>query len=873
MDTEFRRCRRLLMKYLPLVLSWFGLAIPHLLPATEAVYLDQDGVIRWKADQTEVALFGANYCLPSASDYRAAGYLGVDRKKLIEKDLAHFARLGWDGLRVALWGDWENCDREGNLIANEHLDLMDYLIFQAKQRGIHLLFTPIHRHSSLWPDGEGSNAIQGFSKHYPPSELGRDPRAIAAQQNYFRQILNHVNPYTGVALKDETSIIFIELINEPHHHADDFSGSVAYINALVQAVRDTGCQKLLFHNLTQDLGIAPAIAASQAQGYTIGWYPTGLVSGRTLTDNYLRRVDRYTPLLAPELGARPRIVYEFDSADMTAGYMYPAMVRSFREGGVQFATMFGYDMLDTAPYNLGWQTHYLNLVYTPRKAVSAIIAAEAMRVLPRGVGYGNYPQNRSFGPFRVSYEEDTSEMVTTQKFLHANATATQPPDASSLEQIIGIGNSPVVGYEGLGAYFLERLSAGVWRLEIYPDALFVQDPFAQKLNFKTVSSRLLWREWPMTLRLPDLGAEFSVHPLNAGNTHRASAQAGRFPIKPGVYLLSREAQVDRRVLPQRVGRVGLDEYVCPPEPELPLQVLTHLHTDYAVDAPIPIKIDVVSGDEPRAVSLQLRISGEKELRLISLSRESGYRYAAELSAGALPPGAFDYAVVVVESSGASVRHPAKRNQWLSSRVVAPSHPVALFEARQDYPRLLETWLGGPLTGTQSQAVDASGSNPAALLLQFVGSTQRGNIDYAATLSVKERLAGRRLHLASAQSLVVNLRGSHPGQEVGFTLIEADGTGWTATVAVPERWREVRVPLAKLKADRVFNLPVGFPGRWNYWSRPAQGRGVAGDQLHADQIEQLQMSFRPKPLAANAIAKQKSTSAKVEIATVRLEFRE
>lgn len=48
--------------------------------ATERVYADEHGVIRWTADDREVALFGANYSLPSACDYRAAGYVGADRK-------------------------------------------------------------------------------------------------------------------------------------------------------------------------------------------------------------------------------------------------------------------------------------------------------------------------------------------------------------------------------------------------------------------------------------------------------------------------------------------------------------------------------------------------------------------------------------------------------------------------------------------------------------------------------------------------------------------------------------------------------------------------------------------------------------------------
>ena len=82
-------------------------------------------MVRWQDDRSEVTLFGANYVLPSASDYRAAGYLRGDRKRMIEEDMAHFARMGWDGLRLTFWGDWEASDTAGNLIANDHLDLLD----------------------------------------------------------------------------------------------------------------------------------------------------------------------------------------------------------------------------------------------------------------------------------------------------------------------------------------------------------------------------------------------------------------------------------------------------------------------------------------------------------------------------------------------------------------------------------------------------------------------------------------------------------------------------------------------------------------------------------------------------------------------------
>jgi hypothetical protein len=119
------------------------LCLVLLLPATlaaqanRAAYIDNAGVMRWRDTRQEVALFGANYVLPTASDYRAAGYVGGDRKKMIDEDMAHFARMGWNGMRLTFWGDWQASDSAGNLLANDHLDLQDYLIARAGARDLH----------------------------------------------------------------------------------------------------------------------------------------------------------------------------------------------------------------------------------------------------------------------------------------------------------------------------------------------------------------------------------------------------------------------------------------------------------------------------------------------------------------------------------------------------------------------------------------------------------------------------------------------------------------------------------------------------------------------------------------------------------------
>src|SRR2546423_6631007 len=439
------------------VLGWLavGGAGAHAQGASRGVYLDNRGVVRWKDDRQEVALFGANYVLPTASDYRAAGYVHADRKEMIDEDMAQFARMGWDGLRLALWGDWEASDSAGNLIANDHLDLLDYLIARARERGIDMLFRPIQLYGANWPDALGDTTDPGFGRHFGKARMGTDPGAIGAQMTYLRQIMEHVNPYTRVALKDEPAILFIELVNEPWHHPEDREGSIKYINALTDAVRSTGCTKLVFHNVSQDFAIGDAIRRSHAQGVTFGWYPTGLNSGHELEGNHLRSTDVYPDMLRPELARLPRIVYEFDSPDLVTGTMYPAMVRTFRVVGAQFAAMFAYDMLGTASRNLGWQTHYLNLVYTPRKAMSAIIAAEAMRRLPRMQGYGPYPQNTRFGDFHISYDSDLGELVARDAFLYTSSTTAKPPDPAALQRIVGHGSSSTVMYEGEGIYFLD----------------------------------------------------------------------------------------------------------------------------------------------------------------------------------------------------------------------------------------------------------------------------------------------------------------------------------------------------------------------------------------------------------------------------------
>ncbi|MEK7239569.1 MAG: hypothetical protein AAB224_03215 [Gemmatimonadota bacterium] len=843
-------------------------------PATRAVFLDAQGVIRWKDDRSEVALFGANYIVPSASDYRALGYIKADRKRAIDDDMAHFARMGWDGMRLTLWGDWENADRAGNLIANDHLDLFDYLIARSRERGIYMLLSPIQTYNANWPDALGDTTPPGFGNHYRRDELGTNPAAIAAQVNYLRQILEHVNPYTGTKIKDEPAILFIEMINEPVHHPADFAGSVKYINALAEAVRSTGCTKLLFHNVSQDFGIAAAIKESGVQGISFGWYPTGLNSGHELQGNYLRTVDDYDRMRHPALVGKPRIVYEFDSPDLRTGYMYPAMARAFRAVGTQFAAMFAYDMLATASRNLGWQTHYLNMVYTPRKAMSAIIAGEALRRLPRASSDAAYPANTRFGDFRVSYEENLGELVADDAYMNAGATRTAPLHAERLRRVAGYGSSPVVGYEGEGIYFLDKVRDGVWRLEVHADAVPVRDPFEMPSADKIVT-RAIERSWPMRITLPDLGAAFTVTTL-AGGSGGGTASAGEFLVRPGVHVLSARGPVDASTLPAFVGRVGLAEYHPAPSDSVPPQVESLVPGTLRAGAPADFRARIVTAAPPDSVTLSLRTQGWMGVRRLPMRRVSGYEYAAVVP-DSLGQGMWEYAITVTTGEltttwpGAQRRSPwewnFQRSMVWSVQVVPSASPVVLFDPAPDVKRMAFTRIGDGGRSGLFRVVPSGWSGLPAFHMELPSADGARLDDYTASLIVKDRIGARRADLALGAALAVRARGLGPRQVLHVTLVEADGTGWSAPLALDGAWNERFIPLTAFVPARGVTLPAGFPGRWNYWIAPASGRGGAGDALRLADVERLQFSLRSESGAPSPVG-----AYGVEIEWVGLRFR-
>lgn len=618
---------------------------------TPIIYIDGNGVMRWSDTHEEASFFGVNYTLPFAHAYRALGYLGLDRKAAIDKDVYHLSRLGLNAYRIHLW-DVELTDGQGNLLENEHIDLMDYLIAKLKERNIHIVITAQTNFGNGYP--ERNIQTGGFSYKYDKCDMHSNPEAIAAQETYLRDLVKHTNPYTGLAYKDDPSIVGFEINNEPCHSGTKEEVK-AYINRMLKSMSKAGNRKPVFYNVSHNGYVAEAYYETTVQGTTYQWYPIGLVSGQTQQGNFLPYVDRYDIPFAgkvKEFNKKARMIYEFDPADIMYSYMYPAMVRTFRTAGFQWITQFAYDPIDLAFANTEYQTHFLNLAYTPNKAISMKIAAEAARSLKRGESYGSYPQDTIFGnSFRVSYAEDLSELNNGEKFYYSNQTNTPPKDASKLVSIAGCGSSPIVDYEGTGAYFIDCLESGVWRLEVMPDAVVVNDPFAKPSLKKEVVS-IIYGTWDMALRIPDLGKAFTLTALDKKNDRKEETVTNGVicDLRPGVYLLKRNGCTPQQnwKADSRWNSIRIGEFVAPTPRTMDYKV-THTPASIAeAGKALTINAQVAGSVFPDSVIIYTdKVSfWNKHNPYIKMKRTSGYTYQAILPAADIKEDCFKYNIIV-----------------------------------------------------------------------------------------------------------------------------------------------------------------------------------------------------------------------------------
>lgn len=764
-----------------------------------SAYVDKKGILRWSADNSEVNEFGVNYTLPFAYAYRACQHLNISPEKAIDEDVYHLSRLGLTAFRVHVW-DTEISDTFGNLLDNEHLQLFDYTLKKMEDRGFKFILTPI----AFWNGiPEKGKQLPGFAHKYGKNNCYSNPEAIKAQENYLYQFMNHVNRYTGTAYKDDPNIIAFEISNEPEHRTETAEETTAYINKLVEAIRRSGCQKPLFYCMSVAPRLLNAFLDANIQGGSVQWYSLGLLRGHNRHGNFLTNIDQWPKdTITGSVKAKNKalMAYELDAADNGYAYTYPVMAREFRKERVQFATQFAYDPLALADANTSYQTHYMNLAYAPQKALSLMIAGEVFHRVPMGKSYGTYPADTVFDAFRVSYVDDLAEMRTDEKFLYANTTTDKPLSSAKLKKIVGYGSSPVVQYNGRGAYFLDKLEDGIWRLEVMPDATWVKDPFAVPSLDREVSA-IVWNTYPMTIDLPDLGSGYSLKGINNGNSVIQTAYGGKISVSPGTYLLTKKG-IDSKWKPtDKWKNITLNEFVAPPATT----------NSYLLHQPTPeitkgsshnIDVEVVSAKEPERVQLYLITAAPRRLKPIEFEQISRYGYTAKIPADLLKnEGILNYQVVVDEDNqskiypeGVSV-NPDNRffqsPEMYTMQIVDSAAPICLLDVAVDKERMIKPHR-------RFDFIFRPSTIPGKLGLVM----DAGNMSYT-SFFFSDEVAGRRADMTAKQRLT--LRGTALSDipvKLWVSLQLRDGSEWGDTVSLSNNQKQYELPLSHFRRIKI-----------------------------------------------------------------------
>lgn len=776
----------------------------------QGIYVDASGVIRWEKDHREAAFFGTNYTAPFAYGNRAILRMGVSADQAIKDDVYHFSRLGLDAFRVHVW-DQEISDANGNLINNEHLRLFDFLLAELKKRKIKTLVTPI----AFWGNGypEKDEKTGSFANIYGNEKSLVSEEAFKAQENYLKQFFKHKNPYTGLTYQEDTDILAAEVNNEPHHSGPK-ERATEYINRMVAAIKSTGWTKPIFYNISESPWYADAVVKANVEGHSFQWYPTGLVAGHTLQGNYLPNVAKYKiPFDSiPAFKNRAKVVYEFDAGDIMAPIMYPAMARSFRAAGFQWATQFAYDPMATAYANTEYQTHYLNLAYTPSKAISMLIASKVFHQFSRLDTLNN---GNAFGPFKIDYKNALSEMNTAEEFYYSNTTESKVVDAKKLKHVAGVGSSGIVRYEGKGAYFIDQVATGIWRLEVMPDALQIRDPF-EKASPKKEVTRINWTNLPISINLRDLGSDFTVKALNKTNNINAIAVKNAFNVSPGTYLLVKKGLRTKLDAQSTYQNISLGEFVAPKSTIVPVFVKHQELT--TVSEGISFKINAEIAGLSNSDSIFVQFNDANRWKNISLLKNSEYEYTATVPAEIVKNGLLKYQIVIHKQNGGYLTFPANvdfdPNAWDKSETesyqtyVAAQHArLEIFNAATDGKKIN---VYAPNWGNNK--VDyVSDENPAVLGLKLaIDKPEKGELMGFQSFFA-DKMIGRATELNNLQNLIIKIKANADNTRVKIGLIDADAHFFSAEILAGKTLRLIEIPLNQLKNDRQLLLPRPYPG--------------------------------------------------------------
>ena len=537
---------------------------------------------------------------------------------------------------------------------------------------------------------------------------------------------------------------------------------------------------------------------------------------------------------------------------------------------MQWVTMFAYDPAPIAASNTEYQTHFLSLIYSPQKALGFKIAGELFRNPQFQRDRSNERTPFGMNDVNISYEKDLAELATDDLFFYTNTTATRPKNLSALQKIAGYGSSPVVTYNGRGAYFLDKIDANTWRLEVYPDAIWVRDPFSRATP-RIENVVLQYNVQPMTVQLPGLGGNFHITGVNAGNNHSARAVNGEFNITPGAYILS-TAPFTGDAQQIKIGYITANEFYAPPATNRNEYVLHTPQRMILERQPLDVDVEVVSPHQIKRLTLQFSGpgwgGGGARPVAIPMTRKDHFLFSATIPDTLVNAGMLNYVIRVEYLSGNELVYPGAvqgpPNTWdyfnpqsFSTRVLPARTAIELYSAENGDAPIV--WSPGLQFRTIHSGI--TGETTAKLVQPPAtgGFTQRreerAQAFFVLESFVKPQIEAISNYAGNFTNIVITAKAENAPVNVEVSLISKSGGIYTGRARLARNRDSQTISLSSLQPGRMMLLPRPFPGFQPFWySNPKQ------QNFNLNDIERIQL----------AIPTQGNTEPYFEIKSIRIE---
>jgi hypothetical protein len=516
----------------------------------------QDGTLYFE-DGSEVRLWGVNFQAALSAEYELMvqrnlfrPFIFSEYQRMIEDSFEELKTLGVDIIRLKISAD-DITDAEGNLVENDWLGCLDYVMKEAQRSGMYIYVTLCNPHT------EGA-IPDSFVNRFRDGEIFYLEEEQQLLERYLKQLLNRRNPYDGNRVyKDNPAWVIVEPIHEPAYlKRDEIRESYPRVEVVYQEwlkseghedtaeyfelFRYTHAKKFIermieFFRSEQDRMVMTwglggsrsrerdgddpfrAFLDSGNRLYSFTFYPgqeeipPPPKDSIDLSDRdwfpFFREVYSDPNRLGWQMEERfrnrhARIVCEFEALANHNASTYPALATFFRSLGAQVAIQWtyrltGYARCFSGPYNF-------NLKTTPRKAAAFMVAGEVFKNTPR---FAPYPASgeelgRS-GPGYYSREENASAFSDDDSLLYSgNVGANDLSSPVEPKFIVGMGRSPLVRYEGNSLVELEYFG---------PDLQPVQGDILDKFRsfvFRKLNKELVYN-WKLRI-YPE--AEWKVEP-------------------------------------------------------------------------------------------------------------------------------------------------------------------------------------------------------------------------------------------------------------------------------------------------------------------------------------------------------------------------